>query len=83
MLISPKTTRPISIFFHEHVRNRYLGKTPKILSPKFCDVKMPEPKNKMLGTMVPRYTLKLLKSVPVTCSCEVEMEVKFPNPVDT
>ena len=52
MLISAKTTRRTSIFFHQKKRNYYLGNT-KIISPKYCGIKMREPKNQMLGTMEP------------------------------
>ena len=39
-------------FFHQKKRNYYLGNY-KNYQPKNCGVKMREPKNKMLGTMVP------------------------------
>ena len=52
---------PISMFFfffHQKKRNYYLAIT-KIISQKYCGVKMREPKNQMLGTMVPPYAVKV------------------------
>ena len=51
-LLAQKRHGRSQYFFHEKMRNRYLGNT-KMLGPKFCGIKIAEPKNKMLGTMGP------------------------------
>ena len=60
MLISTKPTSPMSFFFHQKKRN--LGNY-KTISQKYSGVKMREPKNQMLGTMVPPLCSKVVITV--------------------
>ena len=65
MLISPKTTLLI-LFFSAKEAQLLLGNY-KHISQKYCDVKMTELKNEMLGTMVPQLMqLSVMMALPVT-----------------
>ena len=53
MLVSSKTTRPISFFFFTKRSATIIQAIPKIINQKYRGVKLREPKNQMLGTMEP------------------------------
>ena len=61
MLIDAETTRPMSsLSFHQQKRNYYFGKYKNgIINQKYWGVKIREPKDQILGTMVtPSYAVK-------------------------
>ena len=78
MLISAKTTRRTSIFFFTKRSATTIQAITKIVSRKYCGVKMREPKNQMLGTMEPppplmqlsvkatRYKITVILRTPLT-----------------
>ena len=59
MLISAKTTRPISFFFTQKEAQQLFRQLENIISQKYCCVEMREPKNQMLGTIVPPMQLSV------------------------
>ena len=64
MLISVKMAQPISFFFHQKMRNLYLGNYKKE-GEKSLRVLTGDAKNEMLGPSGPPYTLKCISGPPL------------------